>query len=58
MKRTKKKLQLNSQTVARLSAQQLAEVRGGSIDPCSHQDSGCLNKTTQGSVRTAGCDAF
>jgi len=58
MKRTKKKLQLNSQTVARLSAKQLADVRGGTdFWLCTEAVSGC-DAATQGSVRTNACEVF
>ena len=57
MKRPKQKLQLKAQTVAKLSEQNLAQVRGGSIiiDSELQDTDKCLVHTTQGSVHTGGC---
>ena len=51
MKRRKRKLELQSQTVAKLSQDELAQVRGG-VD--SMLVSGCRDRT-QGSVHTGAC---
>ena len=58
MKRVKKKLQLESQTLVRLSPNDLTRVGGGGfwpIGPCTAVESGCGVITTQGSVRSSGC---
>ena len=58
LKRTKKKLELKSQTMVRLSSIQLGKVRGGTYIELDTEDvSGCDWMGGQGSVRSAGCDS-
>ena len=55
MKRTKKKLQLETRTIAKLATDELARVRGGGGDSIvgSNDPQGCTSQ--QGSVRSVTC---